>query len=99
MANDSKLATVSDAVVPKLIALLEDFTQDWDHEFSGKMDRATKLLGDLGFESIDIIQLVVAIEEDISKKKIGFDKLLMKDGRYVDDLSVGQIADFIAAQM
>jgi acyl carrier protein len=91
-----ELAAKSEAIVPQLIKLLEDFTQDWDHEMEGKMDRSTKLLGDLGFESIDIIQLVVAIEEDISKKKVPFDKLLMKNGRYVDDLSVGQIADFLA---
>ena len=29
---------------------------------------------------------------------LSFDALLMKDGRYVDDLSIGQIADFIAQQ-
>ncbi len=81
--------------VKKLIVLLEDFTQDWDHEFEGRMTGDTKLLGDLGFESIDIIQLVVAIEEDITKKKVPFDKLLMKDGRYVDDLSIDGIAGFL----
>lgn len=60
------------------------------------MGRDTRLLADLGFESIDIIQLVVAIQEDILKRKLSFDKLLMKDGRYVDDLSIGQIADYLA---
>ena len=86
----------SATVVPQLIKLLEEFTQDWDKDEDVAMGRDTKLLGDLGFESIDIIQLVVAIEEDISKKKIPFDKLLMSNGRYVDDLSIGQISDFIA---
>ncbi len=61
------------------------------------MSRDTRLLADLGFESIDIIQLVVAIQEEIVKRKLSFDKLLMKDGRYVDDLSIGQIADYLAA--
>jgi acyl carrier protein len=61
------------------------------------MSRDTRLLADLGFESIDIIQLVVAIQEEILKCKLSFDKLLMKDGRYVDDLSIGQIADYLAA--
>ncbi len=88
-----------EVIVAQLKVLLKDFTQDWDHEFEGEMDRSTKLLGDLGFESIDIIQLVVAIEEDISKKKVPFDQLLMKDGRYVDDLSIGQIADFLVERM
>lgn len=61
------------------------------------MDDGTKLLADLGFESIDIIQLVVAIQEDIVKRKLSFDQLLMKNGRYVDDLSIGQIAEYLAA--
>jgi acyl carrier protein len=102
MANDLSAAShaiTGNTLVPKLVALLEDFTQDWDHEFEGSMNRDTKLLADLGFESIDIIQLVVAIEEDITKKKVPFDKLLMKDGRYVDDLSIGQIADFLAGYL
>jgi acyl carrier protein len=101
MANDlsATSAVTGDQLVPKLVTLLEDFTQDWDHEFEGGMNRGTKLLADLGFESIDIIQLVVAIEEDITHKKVPFDQLLMKDGRYVDDLSIGQIADFLAEQL
>jgi acyl carrier protein len=82
---------------PALITLLKDFTQDWDNDFDATMTRDTKLLADLGFESIDIIQLVVAIQEEVVKKKISFDKLLMKDGRYVDDLSIGMIADYLAA--
>lgn len=87
---------LSDTYLERLVTLLEDFTQDWDHEFAGVMGRDTRLLADLGFESIDIIQLVVAIQEDILKRKLSFDKLLMKDGRYVDDLSIGQIADYLA---
>ncbi len=91
--------TDAESLVPRLVALLEDFTQDWDHELSGQMTRETRLLADLGFESIDIIQLVVAIEEEITHKKMPFDQLLMKDGRYVDDLSIGQIADFLARHL
>lgn len=87
----------ANAYETRLIALLQDFTQDWDHGFEGEMGRDTRLLADLGFESIDIIQLVVAIQEEVVKRKLSFDQLLMKNGRYVDDLSIGQIADYLAA--
>ncbi len=90
------MPTSSEALIPKLTELLADFTADWDNEFEGEMDRGTTLLGDLGFESIDIIQLVVALEQLVGRRGLPFDKLLMKDGRYVDDLSVGQIADFLS---
>jgi acyl carrier protein len=86
----------SDQILDKLIILLKDFTQDWDSEYEGAYGRDTTLLGELGFESIDIIQFIVAIEEDLGISKTPFDKLLMNDGRYVDDLSIGQIADFLA---
>ena len=87
-----------DDYTAKLITLLEDFTQDWDHDFQGAMTRDTRLFANLAFESIDIIQLVVAIQEEVVRAKVPFEKLLMRDGRYVDDLSIGQIADFLAAQ-
>ena len=97
--SPEELAQLSQEVSGKLIKLLDDFTQDWDHEMGGKMTRETKLAGDLNFESIDIIQLVVAIEEDITHQKMPFDQLLMNEGRYVDDLSIGQISDFLAARL
>lgn len=99
MTNDKTMSLTAEAYLPKLAELLADFTQDWDSEFEGTMTRDTRLLADLGFESIDIIQLVVAIEEMVGKRKLPFDKLLMKEGRYVDDLTIGQIADFLAAQL
>ncbi|HEU0198473.1 MAG TPA: phosphopantetheine-binding protein, partial [Nevskiaceae bacterium] len=89
MATTEQTAT---AITGQLTALLDDFTQDWDHDFEGAMTRDTRLFADLGFESIDIIQLSVAIEEEITHRKLPFEKLLMRDGRYVDDLSIGQIA-------
>ncbi|EIT69882.1 MULTISPECIES: acyl carrier protein [Hydrocarboniphaga] len=93
------MSATSEELVGKLAELLQDFTQDWDNEFEGEMTRQTKLLADLGFESIDIIQLVVAIEEMVGKRKLPFNELLMRDGRYVDDLSIGQIADFLATKL
>lgn len=92
-------ATTSDDINARLIAIVDDFLVDFDEDFDEPVTRDTQLLADLGFESIDIIQLVVAIEEDFEKRGMGFEDLLMHDGRYVDDLSVGQIADFVAGRI
>ena len=46
MANDLSAAShaiTGNTLVPKLVALLEDFTQDWDHEFEGSMNRDTNI--------------------------------------------------------
>ena len=79
-----------------LIGVLEDFVQDWD--FDGQITRETHLVADLDFDSIDVIQVVVAVEKAFSTRNLGFQEFLMVDGRYVDDLSVGVIADFLVSR-
>jgi len=83
-------------IFPRIVAILEDFLGDFDSGFDGEITRRTRLMTDLGFESIDIIQLVVAIDEEIGKRDVQFEKLLMNNGSYVEDLEVGQIVDFLS---
>ena len=82
-----------------LVRVLEDMTSDWDSEFSGGITPETRLIADLGFESIDVVQLIVAIEERFQKRDMKFEELLMENGRYVDELRVGQVVDFLAKQL
>ncbi|MGK7903836.1 MAG: acyl carrier protein [Hormoscilla sp.] len=77
----------------ELIEILKDITQDWEID-EIEILPTTKIVEDLGFVSIDIIQLVVAIEEHF-QQKLGFNELLMKNGRYIDDLGVEEIAKFV----
>lgn len=80
-----------------LIRLLERFVDEWgvDHAIGPQ----SAIVADLEFESIDIIQLVVAIEQHFGRRNMGFDELLMRNGRYVDDLTVRQISDFVVARL
>lgn len=80
-----------------IIAILKDMTQEWDMDL-GEINSDTKLMEDLGFVSVDIIHLVVSIEEHF-KQKLGFNALLMRDGRYVDDLSIEEISSFVSRQI
>ncbi|MEM1313596.1 MAG: phosphopantetheine-binding protein [Pseudomonadota bacterium] len=84
-------------ITGRLQRTLEDFIADWDLGVAVTPD--TKLVDDLEFDSIDVIQLVVAIESEFENRKLGFHDLLMQDGRYVDDLSVAQIARFLEARL
>jgi hypothetical protein len=52
-------------------------------------------MGDLEFESIDIVALIVEIERKYQRRDWPFEKLLMVDGRYVDELLVREVADFL----
>jgi acyl carrier protein len=89
-----------DTVEKEIIDLLEDMTVDWDNDFSGSIDGETLLVADLGFTSIDIVQLAVAIEQLFEQQRLPFQVLLMtSDGRYVEDVSVAELTDFVTRQL
>jgi acyl carrier protein len=82
-------------ILQSVIRILEDMTSDWDLDFSGGIKSDTRLIADLAFESIDMVQFVVAIEEKFMRRDLPFEKLLMVNGRYVDDLSVAEVSGFL----
>lgn len=88
-----------DLILPDLIGMLKDLTSDWDTGFSGEISPATRLMGDLAFESVDVVHLIVAIQERYGKFDIPFEKLIMNEGRYVTDLTVEKIAEFLKANL
>lgn len=88
--SNLKKGTTIDTVV----AIVEDLTQDWGIELDGPAGAHTKVVADLEFASVDIIQLCVALEQCYGRR-FGFQDLLMKDGSYVGDLTLGQLATFV----
>jgi acyl carrier protein len=78
-----------------VVQIIEDMIQDWDLDVEDTVGPHTNLVADLGFSSIDIIHLVVAVEEHFNRPKLGFNELLLVNGKYVDDLSIAQIAAFL----
>ena len=82
-----------------VIGVLEDTVRDWDMELEGGMNAATTLLGDLAFESIDVVQFAVALETAVGRKGLPFEKLFIIDGAYVDDVAVSQIVAFLEEEL
>jgi acyl carrier protein len=80
-----------------VIATLQDLIRDWEIEEPIGSD--TRVVADLGFESIDLIQMVAALEEAFRPHCLSFVDMLVVDGRYVDDLSVGEIVDGIGVRL
>ncbi len=87
-----------EAVEQRVIGVIADLTEDWDVDIEGGMTPDTTMVGDVGFASIDFIQMAVAIESEF-KTKLGFQDLLMQGGKYIDDVSVRQIAEFVAGRL
>lgn len=97
-ATDTRAADAA-SIEKGVVEILEEMTREWDTEFSGKIGPDTRLMQDLTLESIDIVMLIVAIEEKFGKKGLPFDTLLMEEGRYVEELKVSQIADFLKTNL
>ena len=94
------LAVVSrDGLLAIVIGVLEDTVRDWDMELEGGMNASTTLLGDLAFESIDVVQFAVALETAVGRKGLPFEKLFINDGTYVDDVAVSQIVAFLEDEL
>ena len=81
-----------------LAEIVDDLVQDWGIDMNGGISGKTLLVNDLEFASVDIIQLCVAIEEHYDRK-FGFQDLLMKNGSYVSDLSITQMAEFLNGKL
>jgi acyl carrier protein len=84
-------------VEKSVIEIVEDLTQDWGLD-ADDIGGSTLLVEHLDFASVDIIQLCVALEQYYGRK-LGFQDLLLVGGKYVDDLSIAQVADFVAAKI
>jgi len=89
------MKTDRETILQGLVAILEDMTSDWDIKYEGGIGLDTRLIADLDFESIDVVQLIVAIEERFQVRGLPFEKLLMREGRYVDDFHVSDAVNFL----
>lgn len=75
----------------EVTGILGDMTRDWDFEYSEGICDKTRLVADLGCESIDFVMLIVSIEAAFHRKNLPFEDLLMKNGKFVGDVTVDQI--------
>ena len=81
--------------VAATIEILTGLTQDWNTGLEGSMGPDTCIVADLGFESLDVVYLVTALEQKFDRRDLPFENLLMTKGRYVEDIRVSQIAEFL----
>lgn len=91
----SKQVISKESIQAVLVSILKDMTADWDMEVDEAIGSQTRLVGDLQFESIDIVQFIVAIEEHFKLRGLPWEKFLMTDGRYKDEILVADTVDFL----
>lgn len=60
--------------------------------------RDATLRNDLGFSSVDSIHLMISLE-DAFKQQLAIETLVMRNGEYADDLSLGALHDHICEKL
>ena len=89
------MSTLSREEVQKaVLEIVQNMTQDFDFEFSGGIKPESMLGKDLGFESVDVVELFVAIEQHFKKRGLPFQKLVAGAEEY-QDIGINQIIDFL----
>lgn len=88
-----------DPVLRTLLERLSEMTLDWDHGLSGEIDASTALRAELGFSSMDLVMLVVDLQGVSGRHDLPWEHLFAPGGRYVEDVRVGEVADFLNAHL
>lgn len=82
-----------------VIDVVKTMVADWGLDDDLTISTDTRLMGDLEFESIDVVQLAVALEQHFQQTELPFETLFMKGGDYVEDLTISEVSDFLTANL
>jgi acyl carrier protein len=89
----------TEGVFEQVVPLLEELIRDYDTEFAGGITPGSRLVADLAFDSLSIVMLTVAIEGRFKQRGLPFEHLLLRDGEYVDDLTVSDLVSFLESHV
>jgi len=86
-------AWTRDQVRDDVLEILREKTRTLDSGFSGTLTEDTRIVGDLDFESVMIVEFCMAVGKHF-RKKLPFQNLVFQDGRF-QDFTVGQLVTFL----
>jgi len=98
MSSQTPLAH-QQSIEQRVVQVVNEMVAGWDSIDPPSVTLSTRLIGDLEFESIEIVQLAVALGQQFDDEDVPFEELFMRDGDYVHDLTVAQIATFLRSHL
>lgn len=78
--------------------ILQTEMGDWDLSGPTEIGPLDTLRGDLGLDSLGMVRVITAIEVALKRGDIPFERLLVRGGQYVDDLTVADLVGFLAGR-
>jgi acyl carrier protein len=95
----SETSLGKDQIARRVIPILERMTSDWELGFSGGIGPETRLVGDLGIDSVSMVEVQAAIGAEFGREDLPFERMLFVDGEFVEDLSVRDLVEFVDAAL
>lgn len=80
-----------------VIRILREKIAIVDTGFRGSINESTRLVGDLGFESVTIVEFCMAIGKHF-RRKLPFQGLVFRD-RIFQDFTVGDMVTFLESRL
>ncbi len=93
------MAPAEQVIIERLGLLLRDMVVDWEPDFDAPIGRDTRIVEELGFESVDLMQLIVEVEKAFDGRGLPFDKVFMADSGYATEITVGELCDFLSEHL
>ena len=97
MNETADVAWTRDRILADILAILHEKVRKLDADFSGELHEGTRIVGDLNFESVTIVEFCMAIGKHF-RKKLPFQNLVFRNGRF-QDFSVGDLLAFVESQL
>lgn len=82
-----------DEIEAGILDAVREMTADWDLELDD-LGPQSGLVADICFSSVDFLHLMAAVEMKFGKK-LSYESLLIQDGGYRTELTVGELARFV----
>jgi acyl carrier protein len=78
-------------LITQLVAKTVD---EWNLDLDGDLHADTRLAEDLCFSSVEMLHLLAAVDMRLSTR-LPFDRLIIQDGAYRTELTLGELARFV----
>ena len=89
--DDGKMNENALGLVTQLVA---QTVAEWNLDLDDALGEETKLAEDLCFSSVEMLHLLAAIDMRLSTK-LPFDRLILTNGAYRSELTLGELARFV----
>ena len=91
--GNAERAWTRDELRTDVLEILSAKSKKLDSDFSGPLTEETRIVGDLDFESVILVEFCMAIGKHF-RKKLPFQNLVLQNGQF-QDFTVGELVTFL----